>query len=211
MENQRMKPNTKPMKTIMKTKIIIPVVTIALMLLPSCTEKTTTSLKVLRDKAENHLVATAGEGKVALQLLHEQHAALREKLVSLTTWKTTFQRRLAESETAATQARERGDQAAATAHEKRAGLYRTKLAEFGDKDARAAAELAAFNESFNATKLEIQLLEEELAVHQAAAGLDDSLDPATQTQSRADRITELTESLRLKIDRAQAILQTSGT
>jgi hypothetical protein len=201
--------NMKPSIHTTATRVIA--VAFGLAIISSCSDKTAASLEVLKEKAEDKLVATAGEGKVALKLLHEEHAALREKLVTATTWKNTFQRRLSESEAAARQAEEAGDATNAAAHQRRADLYRRQLADFGDKDTKAAAELAAFEQSFESTKLEIQLLEEELAIHKAAAGLDNNLEANSPLESRAERIKELTESLKLKIDRAKAILQTSET
>jgi hypothetical protein len=150
------------------------------LVLISCSEKGEEAIKELKSKAEEKLVEQAGEGEVAIALMQKQYLELKERLVRIKTLTRTFERRAAE-------------------------LDAKKLL-LEQKEGPALEELKNFAVVYEEAKADIQMLKEELEVAKSLGGLDDGLGVENPLSKRMDTVKELTEKMRQKLDRAEALL-----
>lgn len=167
--------------------------TCAATLLVSCSEKTAASLDVLREKAENRLVAAAGEAEVATQLYRNQYAALKERLVRAKTIHHVLSDEL--------------DQAYATNNHRRITLIEGRLKDLNQKIPEAENNLREFYDIFQNQRMELQHLKEEIAIYKSAGSLSDTFSVTSDYERRADTIKQLTVTLKERAKRAQALLE----
>jgi hypothetical protein len=168
-----------------------------LTLLTGCTEKAGLAISVVRDKAEARLLALAGEGEVAIELHRRQYAALKERLVQLKTILAQHQDSL--------------EQAYASDDARRIQIYTTLVAQLGEKIPAAESALREGYSAFEAQRQEIRRIKEEIGGVRSTAMQSETLDLESDFQKRAALIRDLTESLRTKLRRAQALLEVNKT
>lgn len=167
------------------------------LLLTGCTDKTGVALSVMRDKAENRLLALAGEGEVAMELHRQQYADLKERLVQL--------------KTLLSQHRDSLEQAYASDDSRRIQIYTDLVTQLADKIPVAEAALREGHLAVETQRTEIRRLRDEIASIHATGMLSDTLELESGFQKRAALIRDLTESLRTKLRRAQALLEVNRT
>ncbi len=113
-------------------------------LFPSCSEKSRAAAKVLHDKAEDRLVAAAGEGDVALELMKNQYTALTERLVKIKTLKRTMTRRAAEAEATAERLDAEGKASMADRQRQMASRYKANVEKLSESEIKGEESLKAF-------------------------------------------------------------------
>jgi hypothetical protein len=84
--------------------------------------------------------------------------------------------------------------------------YRQKKLLLEQKEGPALEELKNFAVVYEEAKADIQMLKEELEVAKSLGGLDDGLGVENPLSKRMDTVKELTEKMRQKLDRAEALL-----
>ena len=169
----------------------------SLLLLSGCTDKTGVALSVMRDKAENRLLALAGEGEVAIELHRQQYADLKERLVQL--------------KTLLSQHRDSLEQAYASDDARRIQIYTDLVTQLSDKIPKAESALREGHLAVETQREEIRRIRDEIASVRAAGMLSDTLELESDFQKRAALIRDLTEALRTKLRRAQALLEVNRT
>ena len=85
------------------------------------------------------------------------------------------------------------------------------MSQLGEKIPAAESALREGYAAFEAQRQEIRRIKEELAGVRAIGMLSDTLDLESDFQKRAALIRDLTESLRTKLRRAQALLEVHKT
>jgi hypothetical protein len=177
--------------------ILLPLCVASLFLVAGCTEKTSVALSVMRDKAENRLLALAGEGEVAIELHRQQYADLKERLVQL--------------KTLLSQHRDSLEQAYASDDVRRIQIYTDLVTQLSDKIPKAESALREGHLAVETQREEIRRIRDEIASVRAAGMLSDTLELESDFQKRAALIRDLTEALRTKLRRAQALLEVNRT
>lgn len=173
----------------------------------SCSEKSRAAVKVLNDRAEDQLVAAAGEGEVALQLMKRQYAAQKERLVRIKTLQRSMERRAIESEAVATRLEAEGKGDLAGRQRTIAGRYRSNLEALAANEIEGEEALKSFAVDYETFKMEISLLNEEIEAARAMGGLSDDLGTANPLADRMEAVNDLKETLQTKLDRANALLE----
>ena len=162
-------------------------------LVAGCSEKTKASFEVLKQKAENHLAAAAGEAEVATELYRNQYAALKERLVNLKTMRHVLNDRL--------------DEAYASSNTRLANTIERSLKDLNEKIPEAEKTLKDFFDIYQNQRTELQHLKEEIAIFKSVGMLSDTLSVTSEYEQRADSIKQLTDSLKRKAKRAQSLLE----
>ena len=176
------------------------------LMLISCSEKGEEALKVMMSKAEGKLVEQAGEDEVAIALMQKQYLDLKEQLVRIKTLRRTFERRAAELDARNSDLAAEGKVEMAERQKRMAESYRNKEKLLEQKEGAAIEELKNFAVVYEEAKADIQMLKEEIEMVKSMGGLDDSLGVETPLSKRMDTVKELTEKMREKLDRAEALL-----
>ena len=189
----------------LKMKQIALLLGLSLMLI-SCSEKGEEALKVMMSKAEGKLVEQAGEDEVAIALMQKQYLDLKEQLVRIKTLRRTFERRAAELDARNSDLAAEGKVEMAERQKRMAESYRNKEKLLEQKEGAAIEELKNFAVVYEEAKADIQMLKEEIEMVKSMGGLDDSLGVETPLSKRMDTVKELTEKMREKLDRAEALL-----
>lgn len=189
----------------LKLKQIALLLGLSLMLI-SCSEKGEEALKVMMSKAEEKLVEQAGEGEVAIALMQKQYLELKERLVRIKTLTRTFERRAAELDARSSDLAAEGKVEMAERQKRMAKSYRQKKYLLEQKEGPAIEELKNFAVVYEEAKADIQMLKEEIEMVKSMGGMDDSLGVETPLSKRMDTVKELTEKMREKLDRAEALL-----
>ena len=184
----------------------IPLLLVALFGLMSCSEKSEEALKVMRNKAEAKLVEQAGEGEVAIALMQKQYLELKERLVRIKTLTRTFGRRAAELDARGAELVAQGKTDQADRQKRMAESYRQKTKLLEQKEVAAIEELKNFAVTYEEAKADIQMLQEELAMAKSMGGLNDNLAVENPLSKRMETVKTLTENMRQKLDRAEALL-----
>jgi archaellum component FlaC len=177
--------------------MLLPLCVASLFLAAGCTEKTSVALSVMRDKAENRLLALAGEGEVAIELHRQQYADLKERLVQL--------------KTLLSQHRESLEQAYATDDARRIQIYTDLVTQLSDQIPKAESALREGHLAVETQREEVRRIRDEIASVRATGIVSDTLELESDFQKRAALIRELTESLRTKLRRAHALLEVNRT
>jgi hypothetical protein len=172
----------------------------------SCSEKSEEALKVIKSKAEDKLVEQAGEGEVAIALMQKQYLELKERLVRIKTLMRTFERRAAELDARSSELAAQGKVEMSERQKRMAESYRQKKVLLEQKEGPAIEELKNFAVVYEEAKADIQMLKEEIEMAKSMGGLDDSLGVENPLSKRMDTVKELTEKMRQKLDRAEALL-----
>jgi hypothetical protein len=162
-------------------------------LVSGCSEKTKASFEVFKQRAENQLVAAAGEAEVATELYRNQYAALKERLVRLKTTQHMLNDRL--------------DEAYASNNQKLINVIEPTLRDINAKVPEAEKTLKEFFDIYQNQRVELQHLKEEIAIYKSAGSLSDTLSVTSDYEQRAESIKQLTDSLKKKAKRAQALLE----
>jgi hypothetical protein len=189
----------------LKLKQIALLLGLSLMLI-SCSEKGEEALKVMMSKAEEKLVEQVGEGEVAIALMQKQYLELREQLVRIKTLTRTFERRAAELDARNSDLAAKGKVEMAERQKRMAESYRQKKSLLEQKEGPAIEELKNFAVVYEEARADILILKEEIEMVKSMGGLDDSLGVETPLSKRMDTVKELTEKMREKLDRAEALL-----
>lgn len=161
-----------------------------------CTEKTEVALKVLRDKAENKMLETAGEAEVAVELYRREFASHKEHLVRLKTLMAVHQESL--------------DQAYAANDDRRIQLYSRSVNLLSARIPEAEKALLDSLATLDREKEELRLLKDEIASLQSIGGYEGSESIISAAEKRQELIRELTQRLREKSKRAKALLDTDA-
>lgn len=172
----------------------------------SCSEKSEEALKVIKSKAEDKLVEQAGEGEVAIALMQKQYLELKERLVRIKTLMRTFERRAAELDARSSELAAQGKVEMSERQKRMAESYRQKKVLLEQKEGPAIEELKNFAVVYEEARADIQMLKEEIEMAKSMGGLDDSLGAENPLSKRMDTVKELTEKMRQKLDRAEALL-----
>jgi hypothetical protein len=184
----------------------IPLLLVTLFGLMSCSEKSGEALKVMRNKAEAKLVEQAGEGEVAIALMQKQYLELKERLVRIKTLTRTFGRRATELDARGAELAAQGKTDQADRQKRMAESYRQKTKLLEQKEVAAIEELKNFAVTYEDAKADIQMLQEELAMAKSMGGLNDNLAVENPLSKRMETVKTLTENMRQKLDRAEALL-----
>jgi hypothetical protein len=176
------------------------------LVLISCSEKGEEALKVIKSKAEEKMVEQAGEGEVAIALMQKQYLELKERLVRIKTLMRTFERRAAELDARSSELAAQGKVEMSERQKRMAESYRQKKVLLEQKEGPAIEELKNFAVVYEEARADIQMLKEEIEMAKSMGGLDDSLGAENPLSKRMDTVKELTEKMRQKLDRAEALL-----
>ena len=176
------------------------------LILISCSEKGEEAIKVMKNKAEDKLVEQAGEGEVAIALMQKQYLELKERIVRIKTLTRTFERRAAELDARSGELAAQGKVEMAERQKRMAESYRQKKALLEQKEGPAIEELKNFAVVYEEAKADIQMLKEELEMAKSMGGLSDGLGVENPLSKRMNTVKELTEKMRQKLDRAEALL-----
>jgi hypothetical protein len=175
------------------------------LMLASCSEDAEKAAEVIKEKMEKKLVAAAGEGEVAMKLLRQQYADLKEQFVRVKTLKTGFERQAGEAKATAESQRKAGKEAEATINDRRAQMYTEKLDFLKTREGEAEAALREFAAVYEEQKANIELMQEEVEMYRTSAGIMDDSAIDSKISLRLESITGLKKSLQQKADRAKAI------
>jgi 23S rRNA A2030 N6-methylase RlmJ len=165
-------------------------------MLAGCTEKTEVALRVLRDKAENKMMETAGEAEVAIELYRREFAGHKEHLVRLKTLMAVYQESL--------------DQAYAANDDRRIQLYTRNVNLLTTRIPEAEKALMESLATLDREKEELRLLKDEIASLQAMGGYEGNESVISAAEKRREVIRDLTQRLREKAKRAKALLDTDA-
>lgn len=165
--------------------------------LSGCSEKSSVALSVMKDKVEQQLVQAAGEGEVAVELYRQQYADLKERLVKMKTLLSHHRAAL--------------EDAYATGDFRRIKVYSDLVAEMEKRVPDAERALREAFQAFEGQKNEIRAIQDEVAGLRATGMLSETLSADSKFQKRNESIRALTEALREKLRRAQALLEVNKT
>ena len=179
----------------------------ALITSPSCSEKTRAVAKVLKGKAEDKLVAVAGEGEVALELMKNQYGELTERLVKIKTLKRSMQRRADEAETAAKRLDGEGKGSLADRQRTLATRCKANVEKLSASETQGEESLKSFAAEYKAFKMEVSVLKEEIESAKAMGGLADDLGPDSPLNTRMETVNDLKHKLQSQLDRADAAIE----
>lgn len=173
----------------------------------SCSEKSKASVSALKTKAEDQLVAFAGEGEVALELMKNQYQELKERLVKIKTLKRTMARRANECEATSKRLDEEGKTAMAQRQRDLATRYRSNVERLSGNEIAAEEALKLFAADYREFRDEISILKEEIAAVKAIGGLSDNLGVDNPFNTRMETVRGLEQKLRTHLDRAEALVE----
>jgi hypothetical protein len=165
--------------------------------------------QAIREKVERNLVKEAGEANVMLQLARTQYADLKERLVRIKSLIHTYEREIQSSDAKTQDAQKDGQLDVAEMNRQKTELRKKMLAFLREREPEAEASLKAFNLEYEKLKMQIDLLQDEVAVYQAAAGITDRKGPDNPLRKRLDTIEELRQSLARQADRAKSLFDVS--
>jgi hypothetical protein len=160
----------------------------------------------MKNKAEEKLVEQAGEGEVAIALMQKQYLELKERIVRIKTLTRTFERRAAELDARSSELAAEGKVEMGERQKRMAESYRQKKTLLEQKEGPAIEELKNFAVVYEEAKADIQMLKEELEMAKSMGGLSDGLGVENPLSKRMATVKELTEKMRQKLDRAEALL-----
>lgn len=175
--------------------------------LPSCSEKSRAAAKVLHDKAEDQLVAVAGEGEVALELMKNQYAALKERLVKIKTLKRTMERRVEETEATAKRLDAEGKSSMADRQRSLATRYKANIEKLRVNEIKSEEALKSFAADYKDFKQEVSILKEEIESAKAMGGLSDDLATDSPLNTRMETVQNLKGKLQSQLDRADSLME----
>lgn len=181
------------------------------LMLTSCSEEAQKAGEVLKEKAEKKLVAAAGEAEVAMKLLRQQYADLKEQFVRIKTLKTGFERQAGEAKANAERQRKEGKEAEAAINDRRSQMYSEKLDFLKKREVEAEAALREFAAVYEEQKANIELMQEEVEMYRTSAGVMDDNAIDSKLSLRLESITGLKKTLQQKADRAKAIFDVGET
>ena len=174
---------------------------------PSCSEKGRAAAKVLHGKAEDKLVAAAGEGEVALELMKKQYSDLKERLVKIKTLKRTMQRRSEEAEAAAKRLDAEGKGSMADRQRELATRYKANVEKLAANEIKAEESLKSFAAEYAEFKMEVSVLKEEIESAKAIGGLADDLSANSPLNTRMETVKDLKSKLQKQLDRADSLME----
>ena len=174
--------------------------------LPSCSEKSRAAAKALHAKAEDKLVAAAGEGEVALELMKNQYGALKERLVKIKTLKRTMQRRAEEAEATAKRLDAEGKGSMADQQRSLSTRYKANVEKLGVSEIKGEESLKSFSAEYKEFKMEVSVLKEEIESAKAMGGLADDLGTDSPLNTRMETVKDLKGKLQQQLDRANSLM-----
>lgn len=163
----------------------------------------------IREKEEKKLVARAGEGAVALQLARKQYAELKERLVRIKTLRQGFERDLKSSQAKSEESLKAGKADIAEMYSKKSEMRRQMISVMSEREPQAEKALQDYAIEYEKLKVEVELLQDEIAMHNAATGILDSKGPDNPLKKRLDHIDELKKELGRCADRAKSLYDVS--
>lgn len=175
--------------------------------LPSCSEKSKAAIKVIHGKAEDELVAVAGEGEVALELMKKQYADLKERLVKIKTLKRTMQRGADEAEATSKRLEIEGKASMAERQAKMADRYRANVEKLAANEIKAEEALKSFADAYIEFKMEISIFKQEIESAKAMGGLADDLSIDSPLNTRMEMVNDLKGNLQAQLDRAESLME----
>ena len=193
----------------MKTSnlLAIGLVLLSPLVLPSCSEKGRAAAKVLHAKAEDQLVAVAGEGEVALELMKNQYGDLKERLVKVKTLKRTMERRVEECEATAKRLDAEGKGSMADRQRALATRYKTNVEKLRVNEIKSEEALKSFAADYKEFKQEVSVLKEEIESAKAMGGLSDDLSVDSPLNTRMETVQDLKGKLQAQLDRADSLME----
>ena len=175
--------------------------------LTSCSEKSKAAMKVLHAKAEDKLVAVAGEGEVALQLMKNQYGDLKERLVKIKTLKRTMQRSADDAEATAKRLDAEGKASMAERQRKMADRYKANVEKLAANEIKAEESLKSFAEEYKEFKMEVSILKQEIESAKAMGGIADDLSIDSPLNTRMETVQDLKGKLQSQLDRAESLME----
>jgi hypothetical protein len=193
----------------MKTSnlLAIGLVLLSPLVLPSCSEKGRAAAKVLHAKAEDQLVAVAGEGEVALELMKNQYGDLKERLVKIKTLKRSMERRVEECEATAKRLEAEGKGSMAERQRALATRYKTNVEKLRVNEIKSEEALKSFAADYKEFKMEVSVLKEEIESAKAMGGLSDDLSVDSPLNTRMETVQDLKGKLQAQLDRADSLME----
>lgn len=180
---------------------------LAFVVLPSCSEKGRAAAKVLHAKAEDQLVAVAGEGEVALELMKNQYSVLKERLVKVKTLKRTMERSVEECEATAKRLDAEGKGSMAERQRSLANRYKANVKKLRVNEIESEEALKNFAADYKEFKQEVSILKEEIESAKAMGGLSDDLATDSPLNTRMESVQELKGKLQTQLDRADSLIE----
>lgn len=162
-------------------------------LIPACSEKTEASLKVLRERAENKLVATAGEAEVAMELYRNQYAAFKERLVRMRSLHSLFSEEL--------------EHAYASNDVRKIKIYEDRVKYLSVQIPKAEQVLIEFYQIYQTQKQEIRYIKDITATYRAVGMVSETESVINEYEKRGDSIKELTRNLKMKLHHAKSVVE----
>lgn len=187
--------------------LAIGLVLVSPLVLPSCSEKGRAAAKALHAKAEDQLVAVAGEGEVALELMKNQYGAHTERLVKIKTLKRSMERRVEESEAAAKRLDAEGKGSMAERQREVATRYKANVEKLRVNEIKSEEALRSFAADYKEFKQEISILKEEIESAKAMGGLSDDLSIDSPLNTRMETVQDLKGKLQAQLDRADSLME----
>jgi phage shock protein A len=193
----------------MKTSnlLAIGLVLLSPLVLPSCSEKGRAAVKVLHTKTEDRLVAAAGEGEVALELMKNQYSDLKERLVKVKTLKRTMERRVEECEATAKRLDAESKGSMADRQRALATRYKANVEKLRVNEIKSEEALKSFAADYKEFKQEVAILKEEIESAKAMGGLSDDLSVDSPLNTRMETVQDLKGKLQAQLDRADSLME----
>jgi phage shock protein A len=176
-------------------------------MLSSCSEKGRAAAKVLHAKAEDQLVAVAGEGEVALELMKNQYSDLKERLVKIKTLKRTMERRVEECEATAKRLDAEAKGSMAERQRSQAARYKANVEKLRANEIKSEEALKSFAANYKEFKMEVSILKEEIESAKAMGGLAGDLSIDSPLNTRMETVQDLKGKLQAQLDRADSLME----
>jgi hypothetical protein len=165
--------------------------------------------QAIRENQEKDLVKQAGEAAVILQLARKQYADLKERLVRVKTLKTGFERDLKTTQAKVDEARKAGKTEIADMYSQKMDQRQRMVAFMTEREPLAEKALKDYSVEYEKIKVEVELLQDDVAAYNTATGILDASGPSNPLRQRLDTISELKQALTKHADRAKSLFDVS--
>jgi hypothetical protein len=175
--------------------------------LSSCSEKSRAAAKAIHARAEDQLVAVAGEGEVALELMKNQYSEIKERLVKVKTLKRTMERRVEQAESTAKRLDAEGNGSMADRQRELARRHKTNLEKLRLYEIKSEEALKSFSADYKEFKMEVSILKEEIEIAKTMGGISDDLNVNSPLNTRMETVIDLKGKLQAQLDRANSLME----
>jgi hypothetical protein len=168
------------------------------------------AVTAIQKQEEQKLVERAGEAAVIIELARKQYAELKERLVRIKTLKAGFERDLQETEQKGSEAKLAGTEEIAKMYTQKADSRKNLIKLVNEREPAALKALEEYAVTYEKLKIEVELIQDEAAVHNASMGILNPSAPTNSLKDRLDRISELKSSLTKQADRAKSLFEVTS-